>query len=82
MEQKKNKGIVLPFVSAAYRVHPGGVWSQINSLNRNKKECNDWQKKLFYAFIHCPKAVPFIIKKMFITLFKWQLLLFKQLLFK
>lgn len=71
---ENKKGIVLPFISAVYRIHSGGIWSRADTFSKCERSYNDWKIKLKYAFYKNIKAVPIIFGKTIHSLFKLQIL--------
>ena len=57
MATRNSRGIVLPFNSAVYRIHQGGVWSTASRLFQSKIMFLDWAEKLKYALMHNYRAV-------------------------
>jgi glycosyltransferase involved in cell wall biosynthesis len=58
--ENNKKGALLPFISACYRIHSGGVWSNSQKKDRLRKRLNDWKVKLRYAVKFNKKTVPVI----------------------
>jgi len=76
---QKNNAIVLPFISSSYRVHSGGIYSGLTSLNKNKKLSYDTKLFLYYALKNNHKAVPILFYNYIKFYIKWKLLDFLKL---
>lgn len=71
---KDSKGITLPFISAVYRVHSGGVWSTISTNEQNRRSYFDWKQKFHYAIENNLRSTFLIFYNMSKSFFIWNLL--------
>lgn len=73
---ENSKAFVLPFISAVYRIHAGGIWSHANFLYKKRAAYNDWRVKIKYALKKNFKVVPHLFVKLIKSFFAFHVFKF------